>query len=138
MSEKIEKKSKSLDDSIKALKGADRVRLRPGVMFGSDNIKGAFHTFKEILGNSLDEARGGFGKEIEVVYYKDGAISVRDYGRGVPMGWNKAEERWNWDLVFNELYAGGKYEDDEVYKFSVGLNGLGAAAVQYVSEYFIV
>ena len=119
MSEKIEKKSMSLDDSIKALKGADRVRLRPGVMFGSDNIKGAFHTFKEILGNSLDEARGGFGKEIEVVYYKDGAISVRDYGRGVPMGWIKAEERWNWDLVFNELYAGGKNEDDAVYKFSV-------------------
>lgn len=126
------------DDSIKSLKGADRVRLRPGVMFGSDNIKGAFHTFKEILGNSLDEARGGYGKEIEVVYYKDGAISVRDYGRGVPMGWNKAEKRYNWDLVFNELYAGGKYEDDEVYKFSVGLNGLGAAAVQYVSEYFLV
>lgn len=132
-------KSAYNDESIKALKGADRVRLRPGVMFGSDNIKGAFHTFKEILGNSLDEARGGYGKEIEVVYYKDGAISVRDYGRGVPMGWNKAEKRWNWDLVYNELYAGGKYDtDDEVYKFSVGLNGLGAAAVQYVSEYFIV
>lgn len=126
------------DDSIKSLKGADRVRLRPGVMFGSDNIKGAFHTFKEILGNSLDEARGGYGKDIEVVYYKDGAISVRDNGRGVPMGWNKAENRWNWDLVFNELYAGGKYDEDEVYKFSVGLNGLGAAAVQYVSEYFEV
>ena len=126
------------DDSIKSLKGADRVRLRPGVMFGSDNIKGAFHTFKEILGNSLDEARGGYGKEIEVVYYKDGSISVRDYGRGVPMGWNQSEKRYNWDLVFNELYAGGKYEDDEVYKFSVGLNGLGAAAVQYVSEYFVV
>lgn len=126
------------DESIKSLKGADRVRLRPGVMFGSDNIKGAFHTFKEILGNALDEARGGFGKEIEVIYYKDGAISVRDSGRGVPMGWNNGEGRWNWDLVFNELYAGGKYEDDEVYRFSVGLNGLGAAAVQYVSEYFQV
>lgn len=137
MAEKLNKSAYN-DDSIKSLKGAERVRLRPGVMFGSDNIKGAFHTFKEILGNSLDEARGGYGKEIEVVYYKDGAISVRDYGRGVPMGWNKAEKRWNWDLVFNELYAGGKYDDDEVYKFSVGLNGLGAAAVQYVSEYFQV
>lgn len=137
MSEKVEKSTYN-DESIKSLKGADRVRLRPGVMFGSDNIKGAFHTFKEILGNALDEARGGFGKEIEVIYYKDGAISVRDFGRGVPMGWNKGEKRWNWDLVFNELYAGGKYDEDEVYKFSVGLNGLGAAAVQYVSEYFIV
>ena len=137
MAEKI-KDTNNLDNSIKQLKGADRVRLRPGVMFGSDNIKGAFHTVKEILGNSLDEARGGFGKEIELVYYMDGAISVRDYGRGVPMGWNKEEKRWNWDLVFNELYAGGKYDEDEVYKYSVGLNGLGAAAVQYVSEYFVV
>lgn len=127
------------NNSIKQLKGAERVRQKPGVMFGSDNIKGAFHTFKEILGNSLDEARGGFGDIIEVVYYRDGAISVRDYGRGVPMGWNEVEQNWNWHLVFNELYAGGKYDGkDDAYKYSVGLNGLGAAAVQYVSEYFIV
>lgn len=127
------------DDSIKQLKGADRVRLKPGVMFGSDNIKGAFHTFKEVVGNSLDESRGGYGKEIDVTYHKDGGITVRDRGRGVPMGWNESEKRWNWDLVFNELYAGGKYDGkDEAYKYSVGLNGLGAAAVQYVSEYFVV
>ena len=127
------------NNSIKQLKGAERVRQKPGVMFGSDNIKGAFHTFKEIIGNSLDEARGGFGDIIEVVYYRDGAISVRDYGRGVPMGWNEVEQQWNWHLVFNELYAGGKYDGkDDAYKYSVGLNGLGAAAVQYVSEYFIV
>lgn len=127
------------NNSIKQLKGAERVRQKPGVMFGSDNIKGAFHTFKEILGNSLDEARGGFGNTIEITYHKDGAISVRDFGRGVPMGWNEAEEQWNWHLVFNELYAGGKYDGkDDAYKYSVGLNGLGAAAVQYVSEYFIV
>lgn len=127
------------DESIQALKGAERVRLKPGVMFGSDNLKGAFHTFKEILGNSLDEVRGGHGDIVEVVYYTDGAISVRDFGRGVPMGWNKKEGEYNWHLVFNELYAGGKYGDsDEAYKFSLGLNGLGAAAVQYTSEYFEV
>ena len=127
------------DESIRQLKGAERVRKRPGVMFGSDDIKGAFHTFKEILGNSLDEARDGYGSLIEVVYKEDGGISVRDYGRGVPMGWNKAEGRYNWELVFDELYAGGKYDDDgDNYKFSVGLNGLGAAAVQYTSEYFNV
>lgn len=127
------------NDSIKSLKGADRVRLKPGVMFGSDNIKGAFHTFKEIVGNSLDEARGGYGNVIDVIYHKDGAITVKDRGRGVPMGWNEKEQQWNWHLVFNELYAGGKYDGkDDAYKYSVGLNGLGAAAVQYVSEYFIV
>lgn len=126
------------DNSIRSLKGADRVRLRPEVMFGSADLKGAFHSFKEILGNSLDEARAGFGKTIDVVYYLDGAISVRDYGRGVPMGWNKAEGRYNWELIFDELYAGGKYDADENYKFSVGLNGLGAACVQYTSEYFEV
>lgn len=127
------------DSSIKSLKGADRVRMRPGVMFGSDNIHGAFHTFKEIIGNSTDEGRAGFGDLIEVVYYADGSISVRDYGRGVPMGWNEAEGRFNWDLIFNELYAGGKYDTDgDNYKFSVGLNGLGAASTQYTSEWFIV
>lgn len=127
------------DNSIRSLKGADRVRLRPEVMFGSADLKGAFHSFKEILGNALDEARAGFGKTVEVKFYSDGAISVRDYGRGVPMGWNKAEGRYNWELIFNELYAGGKYDDEDGnYKFSVGLNGLGAACVQYTSEYFEV
>ena len=125
------------DESIKALKGADRVRMRPGVMLGSDDLKGAFHTFKEILGNSLDEARAGFGNTVKVVKYKDGSISVEDNGRGVPMAWNEAEQRYNWQLVFDELYAGGKYDDSE-YKFSVGLNGLGSTATQYTSEYMIV
>ena len=127
------------DNSIRSLKGAERVRKRPGVMFGSDDIKGAFHTVKEIVGNSTDEGRAGFGNLIEINRYKDNSISVRDYGRGVPMGWNEAEGRYNWDLIFNELYAGGKYdEDDENYKFSVGLNGLGAASTQYTSEWFVV
>lgn len=127
------------NESIRALKGAEKVRLRPGVMFGTNDINGAFHGVIEIIGNSLDEARAGYGKQIDVDYYGDGEIAVRDYGRGVPMDWNDNEKRYNWDLVYNELYAGGKYdEDDEDYKYSVGLNGLGATAVQYTSEYFIV
>lgn len=125
------------DDSIKSLKGADRVRKRPSVMLGSDDLKGAFHAFKEVLGNSLDEARAGFGKHIKVVLYADGSISVQDDGRGVPMDWNENEQRYNWQLVFDELYAGGKYDDSE-YKFSVGLNGVGATATQYTSEYMDV
>ncbi len=135
------------DESIKQLKGADRVRMRPGVMFGSDNIKGAFHTVKEIVGNSLDEARAGFGNTIKITYHSDKSITVEDNGRGVPMGYNRVEQRFNWDLIYNELYAGGKYETGESeengdkpgnYKFSIGLNGLGAAAVQYTSEFFSV
>lgn len=127
------------DNSIKALKGAERVRKRPGVMFGSNDIKGAFHTVIEILANSLDEARAGYGKRIVVTYHADDSISVLDEGRGVPMGWNEEEQRYNWDLIFNELYAGGKYdEDNEDYEFSLGLNGLGAAATQYTSEWFNV
>lgn len=126
------------NDSIKALKGADRVRERVNVMFGSNDITGAFHTVNEILGNSLDECRAGFGDTVIVTYHADKSISIRDYGRGVPLGWNEAEQRYNWDLVFNELYAGGKYDDADNYKFSVGLNGLGAASVQYTSEVFDV
>ena len=115
------------DNSIKALKGAERVRERVNVMFGSDDIKGAFHTVIEIVGNALDECRAGYGDKVVVIY-----------GRGVPMGWNEKESRYNWDLVFNELYAGGKYDDNDAYKYSVGLNGLGAASVQYTSEKFSV
>jgi len=127
------------DDSIKALKGAQRVRERVAVMLGSNDINGAFHTVKEIVGNSMDEARAGFGKELIVVYHEDGSISVRDFGRGVPMGWNDREQRYNWDLIFNELYAGGKYDDDNpTYVYSIGLNGLGAASTQYTSDYFKV
>lgn len=127
------------DSSIRSLKGAERVRERVNVMFGSNNLTGAFHTIKEIVGNALDECRAGFGDVIDVVWHSDDSISVRDYGRGVPLGWNEAENRYNWDLVFNELYAGGKYDSDsDVYKYSIGLNGLGAASVQYTSEWFQV
>lgn len=127
------------DDSIKSLKGAERVRVRPGVMFGTDGLSGAFHTVKEILGNSLDEARAGFGSKIIVTHYKDNSISIEDDGRGVPMAWNEAEERYNWDLIFNELYAGGKYDDEGGdYEFSIGLNGLGSASTQYTSDWMTV
>ena len=146
------------DNSISSLKGEDRVRLRPEAILGSSGINGARHTVIEILGNSLDEATSGYGKRIEVKRYLDGSISIRDYGRGVPLGWNEKEKRWNWDLVYNELYAGGKYDDSQNelnkidwdtvtwdylianlnYLFSIGLNGLGGAATQYSSRFFTV
>ena len=124
--------------SITSLKGADRVRLRPGVIFGSDGIEGCSHSMFEILSNSIDEAREGFGKEILVIRHKDKAITVRDEGRGMPLDYNPVENRYNFELIFEELYAGGKYETEGNYEYSLGLNGLGACATQYASEYMDV
>lgn len=138
-----EKNSQVYDDSsITQLKGAERVRQRPTVMFGTDGVHGAFHTANEIVSNAFDEARAGFGKELRVTWFEDNSIGVRDFGRGVPMGWNEKEQQMNWHLVFNELYAGGKYNDeltgDSSYDFPLGLNGLGAASTQYTSAWFMV
>ncbi|MBQ7322539.1 MAG: DNA topoisomerase [Clostridia bacterium] len=129
------------DQSIKALKGADRVRKRPGVIFGSDGLEGCEHSFFEILSNSVDEAREGHGNIIKVTAFRDHSIEVDDHGRGVPLGWNETEGRWNWDLVYCELYAGGKYENNQgggAYEYSLGLNGLGACATQYSAAYMDV
>ncbi|MBQ3483544.1 MAG: DNA topoisomerase [Clostridia bacterium] len=127
--------------SITALKGADRVRKRPAVIFGSDGLEGCEHSFFEILSNSVDEAREGHGKVITVTVFRDLSIEVDDRGRGIPLGYNEKEGRWNWDLIFCELYAGGKYNNnksDGSYEYSLGLNGLGACATQYSSEYMHV
>ena len=128
------------NESISQLKGADRVRKRPGVIFGSDGLEGCEHAVFEILSNSIDEAREGFGNIITVTLYDDKSIEVEDFGRGCPVDWNPAEKRFNWELVYCELYAGGKYKNDDGgdYEYSLGLNGLGACATQYTSEYMDV
>ena len=129
------------NQSIKALKGADRVRKRPAVIFGSDGLEGCQHSFFEILSNSVDEAREGHGNVIKITVYRDKSIEVDDRGRGIPLGWNEGEGRWNWDLIFCELYAGGKYDnnsDEGAYEYSLGLNGLGACATQCSSEFMTV
>lgn len=146
------------DDSIGQLKGADRIRLRPAAILGSDGLDGARHTIHEIIGNASDEKMSGFGDKLDITMYKDGSISVRDYGRGVPLGWNAKQNNWNYYLIYEEMYAGGKYNDsqdilrdinerdawdtfdikDYPYMITVGLNGLGAAATQCTSEYCIV
>ncbi len=134
-------KQKQYDnEAISALKGADRVRKRPGVIFGSDGLEGCQHAVFEILSNAIDEARSGHGDRIIVTRYADRSIEVEDFGRGCPVDWNNAEQRYNWELVFCELYAGGKYGNGEgdAYEFSLGLNGLGACATQYSSAYFDV
>ena len=128
------------NDSISQLKGADRVRKRPGVIFGSDGLDGCQHAVFEILSNAIDEAREGHGSLITLTYYEDRSIEVEDFGRGCPMDWNPTEKRYNWELVFCELYAGGKYKNDDGgdYEYSLGLNGLGSCATQYASEYMDV
>ncbi len=128
------------NESIQSLKGADRVRLRPAVIFGSDGIDGCQHSVFEILSNSIDEARQGYGSEITVTRYLDKSVRVEDHGRGCPVDYNRKEERYNWELVFCELYAGGKYNNDsgENYEYSLGLNGLGLCSTQYASEFMDV
>ena len=128
------------NDSISMLKGADRVRLRPAVIFGSDDIEGCQHAFFEILSNSLDEAREGHGTRIRIKRYADHALEIEDFGRGIPLDYNPKEKRYNWELVFCELYAGGKYRNASGgnYAYSLGLNGLGACATQYASRWFDV
>lgn len=143
------------DSSIDMLVGAARVRKRPANTLGSDGLDGARHGFTEIYGNALDERGAGFGDKLDIIYYEDGSMSVRDYGRGVPLGWNEKWKKYNWHVVYNEMYGGGKYEDSQDklraitdwskfdskainYLFSVGLNGLGAASTQYTSAFFDV
>ncbi len=128
------------NDSITMLKGPDKVRKRPGVIFGSDGLEGCEHSVFEIISNSIDEAKEGHGSTIEVIRYPDCSIEVKDYGRGCPVEWNTKEERYNWELVFCEMYAGGKYDkgENESYLYSLGLNGLGLCATQYSSEFMDV
>ncbi len=128
------------NNSITTLKGADRVRKRPAVIFGSDGIDGCQHSVFEILSNSIDEAREGYGKKISVTRFSDGSIEVEDHGRGIPVDFNEKENKFNWELVFCEMYAGGKYNNNEgeSYEFSLGMNGLGLCSTQYSSEYMDV
>ena len=126
------------NESIQSLKGADRVRKRPAVIFGSDGIEGCEHAVFEIISNSIDEARAGYGDKITVTRYKDGSIEVEDFGRGCPVDWNSNEQRYNWELLFCELYAGGKYDAGGDYEYSLGINGLGLCSTQYSSEWMDV
>jgi len=124
-------------NSITTLKEEQQVRQRPAVIFGTNDEYGAAHGVYEIIANAIDEAREGYGKQIRIVMLNDGTVEVSDDGRGVPMGWNDAEKKYNWELVFCTLYASGKYNSAS-YGESLGLNGLGATAMQYASEFMDV
>ena len=131
------KKQGYSNDDILMLEGADRVRKRPAVIFGSNGIAGCEHSVFEILSNSIDEAREGHGDKIIVTRFLDNSVEVQDFGRGIPVGYNEKYDRFNWELVFCELYAGGKYKTNSggSYEYSLGLNGLGLCATQFASEY---
>ena len=132
------KKQEYGNESIEVLEGEDRVRKRPAVIFGSDGLDGCEHAVFEIVSNAIDEAREKHGDLIIVTRYADQSIEVEDFGRGCPVDWNEKVGRYNWELVFCEMYAGGKYKNNEAgnYEYSLGLNGLGTCATQYASEYF--
>ena len=127
-------------NDLVALKGPDQVRLRPGVIFGSDSVEGCRHSVFEIISNSIDEAREGYGKLITITLHSDKSVTVEDNGRGIPIDYNKAEDKYNWELAFCTLYAGGKYNNNsgENYSYALGLNGLGLCATQFASEYMEV
>ena len=131
------KKGGYSDQDIEVLEGADKVRKRPAVIFGSNGIEGCEHSMFEILSNSIDEAREGYGNRIIITRYLDGSVEVQDFGRGIPVGFNEKYGKYNWELVFCEMYAGGKYKTNSggSYEYSLGLNGLGLCATQYASEY---
>ncbi len=134
------KETKTGYNDLVALKGPDQVRLRPGVIFGSDSVDGCRHSVFEIISNSIDEAREGYGQQITITLYKDKSVTVEDQGRGIPIDFNKNEDKYNWELAFCTLYAGGKYNNNsgENYSYALGLNGLGLCATQFSSEYMEV
>lgn len=148
------------NESIRLLKGAQRVRSRPEMYLGSSNLDGVKQTFNEIAGNAIDEHLSGYGDDLGVCRYEDGSYSIRDFGRGVPLGWNNNENSWNYVNIYEELHGGAKFNEEEnqeilrkideedswdTFKFTdypyliaIGLNGVGAAATQCTSESFTV
>lgn len=133
----MQKKAAYGNESITQLKGEDRVRKRPAVIFGSDGLEGCQHAIFEIISNAVDEAREGYGDKVVVTRFRDNSVQVQDFGRGMPVDYNSREQKYNWELLFCELYAGGKYDSNDggSYEYSLGLNGLGLCATQYAAEY---
>jgi len=125
------------NDSISVSEGPDTLRKRPATMLGTDDERGAFHTIWEVLANANDEANDGFSDSTKITVFNDGSVEVEDKGRGVPMGWNPKVKKYNYILIFCTLFASGK-GDSSNYKNSAGLNGVGATAAQFTSEYMDV
>lgn len=125
-------------NSIKKLTGVEPIKQNPSMYIGSTGSFGLHHLILEIVSNSVDEALGGFGNTIETRIYKDGSVSIKDYGRGIPIGINKELNRPALEILFTEMNAGGKFVKESNYKFSAGLHGLGAKIVNALSIFTFV